>query len=476
MAMIADATTSSPTPRPPRARWRLRFSLRALFVFMTLVSVFLGTIAWRIERVWNQRRLKDLAGQKAELQVGLTYDYQYSPFDHYCHSGQERENSFCQRYPIFAWLGDDFFHDIVAVYVYDPVKPSMNATPVTIENSTVEDSELANSISNMPRLRSLKLQVGAKHYELSRKLMSELKSRLQLERLSLQISKNILCDFSDCLKAIPNLEKLELRASPGPTHKWDFLQDMKKLRELEVDIDHIQKLNFYQTPITLDPFEKVGECRNLFYLSMCWNLSNKNLQPLTRLERLEYVDFNGCQINDEACAILGGIKNLLCLELNSNPVTDIGVRYLANCQQLYSLAISDSNFSGEHWENAQQFQSLRELNVANCPLTPLGLQRIHLIPKLNSLHLANSPLNNVDFESVVVPTELYEIIFHNLPISEKTFRKYLSARPDLRLELNEINIRADLLNALRMEFPDARITADTIEGELEPDPDDPFAN
>ena len=91
----------------------LRFSLRTLFVLLTVCLLALGVIA---NRVWKQRRLIQLLGGPEAARKVVIYDFQLAET---LRSGRPRPppTSPTERWPrgLVSFLGEDWFVAVVAV-------------------------------------------------------------------------------------------------------------------------------------------------------------------------------------------------------------------------------------------------------------------------------------------------------------------------------------------------------------------------
>jgi hypothetical protein len=135
------------TPETPRRRW-LRFSLRTLFVLLTVAGIALGYVAWRVNVVRNQRQV---LAEIQKLNASISFVHNVTP----------------PRLPpgppwLRRILGEDFFYEVDQIAIF---------------NDRATDDTLAR-IASLSRCDSLIVRsnqitdVGMKHLLRIRKMRS----------------------------------------------------------------------------------------------------------------------------------------------------------------------------------------------------------------------------------------------------------------------------------------------------------------
>ena len=127
--------------KPKRRRW-LSYSLRTLFIAMTVIGVGLG---WKFERVRKQRRavaaIKEVGGS-------VWYDYELDA------AGNTIPNATPPGPASFRKLvGDDFFANVVRVHLYgtpvsdlSPLERLANLKELYLEGTQVTDLSLLEGL------------------------------------------------------------------------------------------------------------------------------------------------------------------------------------------------------------------------------------------------------------------------------------------------------------------------------------------
>jgi hypothetical protein len=163
-------------------RVRLRYSLRALLILLTLVAIWMG--------YWSVSAAKQKAGTAAIREMGGSVLYNYQVRNGMTMNGVPPGPDWLRRL-----LGRDWFDTVVFVEFYS--KPG-NAT----------DEQLAAALSKLPRVFALHLhrpQVG----ETTLKTVSGMR---QLEVLGL-VGPNITDDSLQYIYPLRNLRQLNLRGT-----------------------------------------------------------------------------------------------------------------------------------------------------------------------------------------------------------------------------------------------------------------------
>ncbi len=139
------------TPRPKRRTRRfLQFSLRALLVFVLLVSI---AMSWLAVRMQKARRQKEAVEAIKELGGDVWYDYQYEFFERQIGKGR-RAGQLVEPWPdwVYRCVGFDFLHLIVLIDLgrYPPHIPKAQMNPPIV------DSDL-DVLAAFPELRTVYL-------------------------------------------------------------------------------------------------------------------------------------------------------------------------------------------------------------------------------------------------------------------------------------------------------------------------------
>jgi len=179
---------------------------------------------------------------------------------------------------------------------------------------------------------------------------------LDLEELDLRILGH--------LKALTNLEELDLRKIDVTDAGLEHLKTMKSLQTLILGGD-----NFADAGL-----EHLKGLTNLQSLNLSnTNITDAGLEHLKGLTNLRILDLSSCNITDAGLEHLKGIKSLQQLILNYTNVTDAGLEHLRGLKSLQSLLLVNNNITDAGLEHLKGLKNLESLFL-NSEVTDAGLE------------------------------------------------------------------------------------------------------
>lgn len=192
--------------------------------------------------------------------------------------------------------------------------------------------------------------------------------------LNIDVSQNPLEDINE----LKNYLGIIMKYSNNESVDLSIFDDLENINILELKNNNIKDLS------TL-------KIKSVYSLDLSENMQMTNLDALIKIENLNNLILNKCNISD--ITDIAKMKNLLVLELSSNSI--INVDKLNNLEKLESLSLANnSNLSGE--------LSLNTLNILN--LSNTNISNTNLFKKLSNLEYVNLSKNDLSYD------ELYE--FH----------------------------------------------------------------
>lgn len=93
-------------------------------------------------------------------------------------------------------------------------------------------------------------------------------------------------------------------------------------------------------------------------------------------------------------------KQLVRIKAGGKPVTDSGLAYIGQCDQLISLQLDHTNISDRGLEYLDSLHNLRVLNLVGTNITVSGVLKLKGMTKLRSLYLYQTKVNKLDWPSL----------------------------------------------------------------------------
>ena len=285
---------TAPNLKRHRRRF-LQFSLRALLVFVLLVSLGMSWLGVKLDRARKQREaVKVIVGAGGEVY----YDYHY---------GDSPDSTVPDPYAepsapewARALLGDHFFFEVVCVSVY---------------GGDFGDDE-AIYLAGLTSLQKLWLP-------------STQISDVGFERL----------------KGLTNLTILDLSDTATTDSGLECLEGLTSLTELWLT----------RTQITNAGLEHVGGLTSLSDLYLCGtHITEAGLEYLKGMTNLEHLFLDGTQINDAGLEHLEGLTSLTVLDLSDTQINDAGLDHLEGLSNLTYLDLSYTQITPEGVEKLQK--------------------------------------------------------------------------------------------------------------------------
>ena len=214
--------------RPPLSF--LRFRLRSLLVFTTVLCGILGCVGYKVKQVRDQRAaVKALLAERAIM----AFDYQFDP-------------TMGGRPPGPAWarsaLGDDFFAEITMVSFVVPFLSGPSSENI--------DDRVLQNLSSLPRLEMLNLEGCDQFTDAGLRHVSGLRHLRDLRLSETKVTDKGL----DALRGLRELKHLSLEQTAVTDAGLANLASLKQLEELwlmdtavtNACIEHLAKLTNLQ--------------------------------------------------------------------------------------------------------------------------------------------------------------------------------------------------------------------------------------
>ncbi len=377
-------TTERPAGAAPgasRSRHRFRqFSLRGLFVLVTLLSVGLGWLSMKAAHARRQQAALEALGA-----TDFLYDFEQAPTPEWLTWPDRDKNARPPGPAILRWLwGEHVLANIVALNFRQddrcgdltPARTRELAALDTLEYLALSDQPIGDhdldAVRGLDRIKVL---------ELARTRITD----AGLERLSgMAVLKDL--DISGTqisgvglvhLRACKCLRVLDFSRDPITADGARAIGNLTAIEVLHVDWPLYWAPDWPCKPASTIVDEVLRSCarlRHLKYLTVCnVPVTDEGVRHLRGLPCLEQLMLGEREITDEGLAHIATLPRLRRLDISSNRITDTGLRTLRSAGNLESLDLR------RHADHRQRIKGAFRAEKAR-RIKPVGDARYRRVP------------------------------------------------------------------------------------------------
>jgi Leucine Rich repeat len=351
----------------PQRRW-LSFSLRALFVTVTLVCVCLAWLAVIAQRARRQERaVESIKALRGYVMFDYGRDAGGKPIEGDAYYDADPAQEWRSAEPAWppAWLrkliGDEHFRAV---------------TLINLGRRAPTPNDLA-ILADVPQLTGLFLFENLSVNDQSMRYVAPLANIANLRKLKrLWITQTAITDAGLAIVGqLPALELLDVRYSPGVTDEG--LSHLARLGRLhELSISH--------TAITDEGLAHLAGLMNLDSLDLTETLvAGAGLRHLAGLPNLKGLYLGHTPMADPCMAILPSLSaRLERLTLEGTIISDAGLAEVAKLTSLECLSLLDTGITDAGLSQLASLTGLKELYLPSKGTTPAGIARLQAaLPK-----------------------------------------------------------------------------------------------
>lgn len=306
----------------------------------------------------------------------------------------------------------------------------------------INDEQFIQIISACPNLRYLSI---SDCFQISTFGLSEIKKMAHLQVLKLE-GENIDNATLERLSPLKSLTSLHLVKTN--------IENIEKIDSFK----NLQSLKIYKNNFDGKGLEKLAALKNLKHLdlSLCTHITSENWQTLAFAESLQVLFLDQTHFSD--LKIISNLRNLVKLDLSRCPITDDGIKYLANlenlkqlrmnfCKDLSDLGLKEialldklktlkirdcPKVTGKFFKDAKEFSCLQTLDIAHCDISDDFFENLKIFQNLKKLLLDSCVnLTNVGFKKIANLKNLEVLGLSNTNISSEGLEG-IAALPNLR--------------------------------------------
>jgi hypothetical protein len=356
------------------AKWP-QFSLRTLFITVTLVSITLG---WYIPRVQNERRAADAVRAAGG---NVVYDWQIRPEN--CPSDYQSDPP-----------GPNLLRTLFGAHWFDSIaKVELNGDPLRSGKNRFE--LVAPHLLRLGGLRELRLWMA----KLDQDNFQAIGTLPQLEVLSIGLRDELTPENTRELAKITSLQKLHLDKAHVSAQALRELARLPNLVELNISCDAY----YPQTGEVVDEYrlrdddaEAIGEFRNLRTLMLFeTKITDTGLAHLCKNSQLECLVVSSFQITSASFAEVAKLERMRHLGTWAWKIDDADFQQLASLPNLTSLGLITRSVTDESIPYIVQLPHIKRLQFTGDAITDAGLPHLQRLTDLESLQMQHTAVNKL---------------------------------------------------------------------------------
>jgi Leucine-rich repeat (LRR) protein len=307
---------------PRRLLRLLRFRTRTLLIFVTLICVVLGSLAYDFQRARRARLL--LKRLQLDMRIGFA---------------MARPRTFLgvevQKIPLWKRFTD---------YAEEPFL-CCELDHINYETEPLDDAEFAAIVNQLPCHN-----LCVRHSTLTDTGMRNL-TRMPLTSLWLHDLNTPPATFEQ----LAQIESLEALLVNGPGVTDEHLACLPKFT-------HVCELQLCGTGFTEAGLRSVAQMPSLRYLSTGGaQLTDAQVDVIAGIDQLERLELCGAGLNDAQLARLARLPNLNSLMLYNNPITAASLPALARLPRLTTLDVRNTQIGDADAPKFASFTRLKSL-------------------------------------------------------------------------------------------------------------------
>lgn len=172
----------------------------------------------------------------------------------------------------------------------------------------------------------------------------------------------------------------------------------------------VELVSLAHTHVPRETLTAIAECQALsvLYVLDCEGV-RENLEPLSRMVRLESLVLQGLTLADDDLRHLSNLRLLRRLSLERSAITSAAIEHIRGLPQLENLTLFETDIDDEALRTINKLPALNSLLLYNTGITDKGLEHLAGNKTLTYLGLSNTRVTNAGMKSVATLKALKNI-------------------------------------------------------------------
>ena len=174
--------------------------------------------------------------------------------------------------------------------------------------------------------------------------------------------------------------------------------------------------------------------------------SDASVEPLTKLEFIEGLDYSGTGVSGKSLKYFVRYKKLWALQLTRLKLDDESIADLAKCRLLRILGMARSGLtdkSAQSFSKLSGLPSLANLNLAGNELGDSVVEVLSKYPSLSTLDLSETKVSARGLAKLVGLSSLKALHLYGCRLSPAEIESFRKARPDVRVTEQPVPVSSD---------------------------------
>ena len=182
-------------------------------------------------------------------------------------------------------------------------------------------------------------------------------------------------------------------------------------------------------------------------------LTDTGLKELANLKSLRALKLAATQVTDAGMKELAGLKNLQTLDLFSTDVTDVGLKELAALSELQSLSLWGTKATDAGMKELIGLKKLRQLNLTGVGLTDVGLKALIGLKGLKALFLDGTQVTDAGLKELAGLKNLTTLSLSFTAVTDAGLKDLAGLSGLQWLDLSNAKVTAAGIATLRKALP-----------------------